>query len=462
MRAEPTINDPMIDDSVKMPFNRRWSISRASLKRLLPGLALAGSRGFTLAAQFATQIVVGMLAGASGLGVLQLFTSWVSIAGEILALGLPARAMRQVAVACAHGEVSSIERILRQSRQTILRLGSVVALLLLPALLWAGHSDSGPDWGVYYWLIMGTICTAPLFAIGRLYAESLKASGAALTAVTLENLLSPLVVLSLCAACWLLSEPLVALSLLVAFGASVVIVPVALRLAITAQLARLPAIPLRPSQIETPALTSAPHRDLFYLWSNGVLSIAFLQMPFLIMPLFLNTSEIGVYAMAHKLVNVITTLLLLLAAVYGPRFARSAAQLDIDGLAAQLRQTQFISMVVYSPAALLLIVFAAPLAELFGHEFSELGEFLIILCFGQLINAATGLCGVLLNMSGHASRELVALCVTGLVAIVTSAVVGPRYGAVGLAWVFSGSIALKNLISYGMVRGALKTMPGQA
>jgi len=68
----------------------------------------------------------------------------------------------------------------------------------------------------------------------------------------------------------------------------------------------------------------------------------------------------------------------------------------------------------------------------------------------------------LLNMSGNASRELVALCVTGLVAIVTSAVVGPRYGAVGLAWVFSGSIALKNLISYGMVRGALKTMPGQA
>ena len=65
---------------------------------------LAASRGGAILAQFAAQLAVGTLAGASGLGVLQLFTSWTCIAGEVLGLGLPTRAMRQVSVAYAAGQ----------------------------------------------------------------------------------------------------------------------------------------------------------------------------------------------------------------------------------------------------------------------------------------------------------------------------------------------------------------------
>ena len=72
---------------------------RPSSAKILRVLSLVGSRGSAILAQFATQLVVGALAGASGLGVLQLLTSWTCIAGEALAMGLPSRAMRQVSVA---------------------------------------------------------------------------------------------------------------------------------------------------------------------------------------------------------------------------------------------------------------------------------------------------------------------------------------------------------------------------
>jgi len=448
MLAEAAVNEP-----TGTRLLRAWAARHGAFKRLFPALVLTGSRAVTLLAQFSVQVVVGALAGATGLGTLQLFTSWVSMAGEVLAMGLPARGMRQVAVACANGEAHSIEQILRESRQRILRFWLWLTVLLLPVSIWAGLTDGAEHWGDYYWLFIGTLSTAPLFALGRLYSESLKATGAALTAVTLENLLSPLAILSLAAGCWLLSQPLVAVALLMAYGVSVAIIPLVLRQALSLQLARL-----SPLQAVSGRVASLPHNDLFYLWSTGVLGIAFLQMPFLILPFYVSTAEIGVYSMAHKLVNVITTLLLLMAAVYGPRFARHSEQRNGNGLEKLLRQTQMISLAVYVPAALLLIVLAGPLTSLFGQEFGEMQNLLVILCGGQLINAATGLCGVLLNMSGRASQELKALCITIAFAAIASLRVGPEYGTIGLAFVFSSSIALKNLISYCMVSRALKGM----
>ena len=152
MLAEAAVNEPRVGGTP-----RAWAFPGESIRRLLPGLALTGSRGLTLLAQFATQIIVGILAGASGLGTLQLFTSWVCMAGEVLALGLPARAMRQVAVACAHGEVRTIEQILRESRHRILRLWLWLALLLAPASLWVSLTGGIAEWGVYYWLFLGTL-----------------------------------------------------------------------------------------------------------------------------------------------------------------------------------------------------------------------------------------------------------------------------------------------------------------
>ena len=67
------------------------------------------------------------------------------------------------------------------------------------------------------------------------------------------------------------------------------------------------------------------------------------------------------------------------------------------------------------------MLFANPLAALFGAEFDGLRGLLLILCAGQLINAVTGLSGVLLNMTGYAARELTALalaivfCVVGTI-----------------------------------------------
>jgi O-antigen/teichoic acid export membrane protein len=182
-----------------------------------------------------------------------------------------------------------------------------------------------------------------------------------------------------------------------------------------------------------------------------------LHLPFVVMPLYVDTAQIGVFAVAHKFINVITTLLLLLAAIFGPSFARYAAQGNSQALLGLLRRTQLISTAVFLPVSLLLIALAEPLAGLFGEGFGNLQNYMVILAAGHLVNAATGLSGVLMSMAGAASRELSTLIIAMAAALAGSAWAGPEYGATGLAIVFSSSIALKNIVSYLLAINFLKS-----
>lgn len=456
------LSDSNVQHSLACPKIKSTIFNGGAYKKLWPAMILASSRGVAVLGQFLAQLVVGLLAGASGLGVLQLFTSWTCVAGEVSALGLPTRIMRQVSVAYADKNIEFIQEKITVSCKKVLLFCLIMFLIIL--IIIAVIFFVTGIWEKYFWLLIAVGLVAPFFALLRLYSESLKATGATLLAITIENLISPVMILFVSGVFWVFGLALFALILVIAFSISVIVSFFAVKAAMKKQLQKT-------SQFYSVPIDHA-HRgmaykntsswdtrsDLFSLWGASVLSIAFLQFPFLIMPLYVDTADIGVFSVAYKLMNIITTLLILLAAVFGPKFARCAASSDRTGMKSLLNKSQLISMSVFLPLAVLLILFSEPLTHLFGEEFGELKLYLIIIAVGQLINAATGLSGVLLNMSGAASRELVTLVVAVVVALLGSIWVGSDYGVVGMAWVFSASIALKNIISYVMARHLLHKM----
>ncbi|MEP4486531.1 MAG: hypothetical protein ABJ013_12935 [Halioglobus sp.] len=415
--------------------------ARAGRRDFWPNVVLLCSRAIGIVAQFAVQLAVGALSGAAGLGVLQLATSWTSIGGEVFGRGLPTVAMKQLS---SHsGNLLQREIFLRAARREIVRgwltlLPVMIGLIVLCLFIF--------EQPVYGYLIASVAISAPLFSVLRLRAEALKALGAPLPAVSLENLTIPTIILALCAACWSLDWGLQAAALVLANMLGVFLAMVLLR-------RRLSHNALQQYQPDgDTVLTSYDRVSQRHLWIGGLLSILFLQSPFVLMPLFVSAQEIGVFSLAFKFINIITTLLILFAAVYAPRFARLGADNDGKGLATTLRQTQIACLALFVPAAGCCILLADPLAALFGEEFAQLGAFLLILSTGHLFNAATGLCGVVLNMAGAEKQEILALCCALTIAVIASALVGPHYGAIGLAWVFSASIIVKNLLSYGFAK----------
>jgi O-antigen/teichoic acid export membrane protein len=371
--------------------------------------------------------------------------------GEVLAQGLPARTMRFVAVKYPGGHVSSIKCELRLAARRILRAGFALAGFVLVLQLVRPGLLAGAELGDYALIAAAMLIAAPLFALLRLAADALKATDAALLAVTLESLTIPVVILLVCAGCWLSVKPVLTVTLLIAGVLGFALAPLGLWVALRRQLAACRR-PTRPCHSDA----CPPDGDLRYLWANSVLSIAFLHLPFVVLPWYADTAEIGVYAVAHKLVNIATTLLLLLAAVFGPAFARASAAGDASKLRQLLYKTQLISAAIFAPIALGLLLAGEPLAKLFSVQPEVLRAYLVVLAAGHLINAVTGLSGVLLNMAGAAALELRTLGGAMLFGIALAPLVGPAHGALGLACLFSSTIVIKNLASYAMAAHYIK------
>lgn len=106
-----------------------------------------------------------------------------------------------------------------------------------------------------------------------------------------------------------------------------------------------------------------------------------------------------------------------------------------------------------------LLALADPLSRLFSPGDRELLPLVPILGAGQLINAATGLSGVMLNMSRAARFETRILSICTLVTLVAALWLGSARGAMGIAAASAGGLARRNLASYAMASRHLKSAP---
>ncbi len=402
---------------------------------------LALSRGFAVCAQFAVQIIVGYVAGAAALGSYQLFTVWSAILGEGIGRGLPTGTMKKVSVNFAEGKLSSISNWMAWSCREIIR--GCVPLFLLFVLFSLAARIAGlqvSDTALAF--CGGVLLAAPLFALSRVYAEALKAIERQVFAVAVENLMVPAFILLLCGVYVIFGLSVNEVALLMAFSAAVLSSYLIMRRALLRSLYGL----LNSSKGTESCL---PHsRELKYFWLIGLLNICSLQMPFLVLPLFADLAEIGVFALAFKFINVVTTILLLLSAVYSPRMARAAAIHDVSGLRSLLQQTQLISVCVFVPLTAFIYLSSGYISEYLGEDFVGVKAFYLILAVGYLFNAATGLQGVLLNMAGAAKFETIISVIVMVVSFFAALAFGHQYGVTGVAMVFTCAIALKNIASY--------------
>jgi len=383
--------------------------------------------------QFAVQLVVARLTGAAGLGLLQVFSTWTCVLGEAIASGHPAHAMKTMAIAKDYSASAQLQAYLRRALVHMLLvwcLALVFALLL--SQLELPHER-------VLWMAVGA---AILFAVLRVMSEALKSLAGASTSVFVENAGPALILLLGCMFWSLQAGPVAVEDLIVVYGAGFGICALLLWLVCRWRLQRLSGGDTQP--------LAAPLTELAPLWGVGLLSILFMQLPFLFMPYYASAAEIGQFALAFKLVNLISTILLLLGAIYGPRFARLIDQADWRALARELWSSQYTALLLYLPALVLLIAFAGPLLGMFGADFAEAERFLWILAAGQLVNAATGLPGLLLNMGGGSRQELACLALSLVLATAGALLVGPHWGASGIAAVYSGMLAGKNLASLAL------------
>lgn len=161
----------------------------------------------------------------------------------------------------------------------------------------------------------------------------------------------------------------------------------------------------------------------------------------------LSNAELGLFKSSQQVGMLIAFILLVINAIFPPRFAAMYYKGDIPGLSRLARQGTLVGVFISLPFLLLCLIFPEWVMHWFGKGFSKASTLLQIIALAQFVNVATGSVGLLLNMTGHEKLmrniALVSNFLGLLVFLILIPLFGPMGAAIGLAFI----LVVQNLVA---------------
>jgi O-antigen/teichoic acid export membrane protein len=158
-----------------------------------------------------------------------------------------------------------------------------------------------------------------------------------------------------------------------------------------------------------------------------------------------GTEAVGIYMAIIRGTQLISFILIAVNNVLAPTFASLYAQNHREQLQKVISQSSRGILFISLPIAASLIIFGHWYLLLFGSEFIQGKNALIVLSIGQLINTATGSVGVLLNMTGHERYTTISVSASALLNVIGNALLIPLWGINGAAIATTISMIFFNL-----------------
>jgi O-antigen/teichoic acid export membrane protein len=191
----------------------------------------------------------------------------------------------------------------------------------------------------------------------------------------------------------------------------------------------------------------------------GFLEFSMAQADKVLIGFYLDAREVGIYAMAAAFVTFVPIMLQTVNQIFSPTIADLYArgQHALLGRIFQTLTKWILGLTL--PLAGGIIIFAAPLMRIFGHDFERGWPILIIGTLGQLVNCGVGSVGYLLLMSGNQSRLIRIQAVAACVMVALNLALIPRWGITGAAVGSAATNVFANVWYLRDVRRALGLSP---
>lgn len=178
--------------------------------------------------------------------------------------------------------------------------------------------------------------------------------------------------------------------------------------------------------------------------------------------LLLTSGQLGLFKSSQQAAGLISFVLVVINAIFPPRFAALYYRGERDALGKLVRQGALLGVMFAAPFFIVCQMFPDWVLGLFGDEFAEAEQLLRLIAFAQLVSVASGSVALLLNMTGHERlmRNVGLLCnAFGLIAFATLI---PFFDVFGAALALSVVIMTQNLVAMFFVwrRLGIWTLPG--
>lgn len=160
-----------------------------------------------------------------------------------------------------------------------------------------------------------------------------------------------------------------------------------------------------------------------------------------------NVSDVGVYSIVMKLALLSSFIITSLNTFMAPKFSELFYNNELDELKNLAQKSTKLIFYVTLPITIIMVVFGNYLLSIFGDEFIGGYYALLLLSIGQLINAASGSIGYLLNMTGHQKQFNKIVLLGALINIIVNYLLIPLYGINGAAFASMLSVIFWNIMA---------------
>ena len=167
-----------------------------------------------------------------------------------------------------------------------------------------------------------------------------------------------------------------------------------------------------------------------------------------ILAAFRSQEEVAVYGAAARFMTLVTMPLMIVNAVLPPVIADLYARGEKDRLEQTMRPIATLTGIPALLALGIFVVAGAPILGLVYGDFYRDGALVLaLLSLGKLASVWAGSCGLTLQMTGHQKLMMWISVFSGLLFVVGALWAVQKFGAVGVASVAAGSVALQNLFT---------------
>ncbi|WP_456267962.1 oligosaccharide flippase family protein [Kushneria sp. AK178] len=190
----------------------------------------------------------------------------------------------------------------------------------------------------------------------------------------------------------------------------------------------------------------------FSTFINTVVSV-------LIAAYFLDNAGIGIYRNVERIAVLISFSLIVINAVFPPRFAKLYYEGNYSSLEKLAKYSAFIGFITTAPISLLCMIRPDLVLSIFGEQFENGALALRLLAIGHLINVSTGSVGYLLNMTGNEKVMKNIALVCSLIGLIMIVLLTPIMGFNGTAVGAMSTLIIQNVVTLFFVRRNLGIWP---
>ena len=174
-----------------------------------------------------------------------------------------------------------------------------------------------------------------------------------------------------------------------------------------------------------------------------------------ILGIFKTSAAVGIYSIVIKLSSIVILSLSAINTIAAPKFVEFWGKSDKEGLLKMARQATKIIFWTSFPIMLIIAIFPYSILGFFGSEFKAGALALIMLSFGQFVNAISGSVGYILEMTGFQFFTQNIMIASIIINIILNLLLIPKYSIDGAAfasmitlifWNLAMSIKVKNIL----------------